>query len=155
IESGQFRSDLYYRLNLLNLRLAPLRERPSDIPELVNFFVSKFACDYAKPTPKLTAEAMEQLCEYSWPGNARELRNLCERLTVLGESDTIDLGAIDRLELFHLDAPLGAPTAPPLESGHDRELMRLLTEERLRKQDLAKLLGVSRTTLWRRLNSIK
>ncbi|MEG1873634.1 MAG: sigma 54-interacting transcriptional regulator, partial [Ruthenibacterium sp.] len=129
IESGQFRSDLYYRLNLLNLRLAPLRERPSDIPELVNFFVSKFACDYAKPAPKLTAEAMEQLCKYSWPGNARELRNLCERLTVLGESDTIDREVIDRLELFHPDAPQGAPTAPPSENGRDRELMRLLTEE--------------------------
>ena len=83
IEEGKFRSDLYYRLNLLDLYIPPLRERQEDIQEMVDFYLNKFSCNMKKSPAKLTKEAAQILTSYSWPGNVRELRNICERLAPL------------------------------------------------------------------------
>jgi len=94
IESGQFREDLYYRLNIVPISIPPLRERLEDIPELVNIFLAQIAeKDRALPK-KLTPEAIKVLQGYSWPGNVRELKNLLERLEIMVHSDTIDEGDI-------------------------------------------------------------
>lgn len=155
IAAGQFRADLYYRLNLLNIKIQPLRTRKEDIPEMVSYFVSKFACDYAKPAPTLLSDAVAMLARYSWPGNARELRNFCERLVVLNESGFIGCDDIDRMLLsFHEGETDARPSAPAAECEED-ELLKLLTQKRVRKEDLAKMLGVSRTTLWRRMNKLE
>ncbi|HZI99363.1 MAG TPA: sigma-54 dependent transcriptional regulator [Gemmatimonadaceae bacterium] len=83
VEQGLFRSDLYYRLNVLSMYLPPLRERPDDIPLLVRQFVKEYSAQHDRPFHGISAEAMQILMSYSWPGNVRELRNLVESMVVL------------------------------------------------------------------------
>jgi DNA-binding NtrC family response regulator len=79
LEQGTFREDLYYRLNVVPIDIAPLRQRKEDIPDLVNLFISRFAGDSGKPVESITPEAMQILVNYHWPGNVRELQNIIER----------------------------------------------------------------------------
>ncbi len=83
VRNGNFREDLYYRLNVLRIQVPSLRQRPADIPLLVRHFLRKYALRDGKPIPLLEEEAMQVLTAYSWPGNVRELENLVERLIVL------------------------------------------------------------------------
>src|SRR4029078_1253211 len=89
VEEGSFRTDLYYRLNVLSISLAPLRARPSDIPILVRRFIRDLSAQHDRPFPGLSADAMALLVEYPWPGNVRELRNLVESMVVLSHGREI------------------------------------------------------------------
>ncbi len=89
VEEGSFRSDLYYRLNVLSIYLPPLRERPEDIPILVRRFIRDFTAEHDRPFPGISAAAMEMLVQYPWPGNVRELRNLVESMVVLSHGREI------------------------------------------------------------------
>lgn len=93
IESGEFREDLYYRLNVVPIYLPPLRERPDDIPQLAEHFVAFYATAAGRPVPTMTKETLDALKNYSWPGNVRELQNYAERALVLmrGVEFTADL----------------------------------------------------------------
>ncbi|MEY3283805.1 MAG: hypothetical protein RIR86_1818, partial [Acidobacteriota bacterium] len=92
VDNGQFRADLYYQLNIVNLELPPLRKRVEDIPILARHFVSKAACKHEKPIPSLSQDFEERLTRYRWPGNIRELENIMERAVVIstGPELTID-----------------------------------------------------------------
>ena len=147
IKEGQFRADLYYRLDLLDLVIPPLRDRKEDIHELMDFYLTRFACEMRKPIPRLSEDAVKMIDRYSWPGNVRELRNICERLVVLCDSEKIERKDIERLRIFR-----------SMEGDKNRESVNQETEgERFykgfkpkkKKQEIAKELGVSRTTLWR------
>jgi len=94
VQGGEFRSDLYYRLNVLRIYLPPLRERREDIPLLVRRFVQEFAQEHQREFHGISAEAMQALANYSWPGNVRELRNLIESMVVLATGREIGLGDI-------------------------------------------------------------
>ncbi|MDQ3243093.1 MAG: sigma-54 dependent transcriptional regulator, partial [Gemmatimonadota bacterium] len=96
VADGLFRSDLYYRLNVLNMYLPPLRERPDDIPILVRRFVRDYSAQHERPFHGISAEAMQLLVSYSWPGNVRELRNLVESMVVLAPGREIGAGDIPR-----------------------------------------------------------
>jgi DNA-binding NtrC family response regulator len=96
VERGRFRSDLYYRLNVLRIYLPPLRERREDIVLLVRRFVQEFSHEHSKEFRGITPEAMQSLVEYSWPGNVRELRNLVESMVVLSHGREIGLEDIPR-----------------------------------------------------------
>ena len=89
VEEGTFREDLYYRLNVFAILVPPLRERKSDIPLLVNYFVGKYARAMAKPIASLSPEAMDVIVRYNWPGNVRELENAIERAMVVGKPPAI------------------------------------------------------------------
>jgi len=91
IAQGTFREDLYYRLNVIQITVPPLRERREDIPELVNHFLNKFVAANRSPITGVSAESMKALVAYSWPGNVRELENLIERMVVAVQHDTIEL----------------------------------------------------------------
>lgn len=91
IKTGEFREDLYYRLNVVGLTVPPLRERREDIPELVEHFMSRFAKRYERERSSLSREAMDALIKYSFPGNVRELENAIEQAIVLGRGETITL----------------------------------------------------------------
>jgi DNA-binding NtrC family response regulator len=91
IAQGTFREDLYYRLNVVQITVPPLRERRVDIPELVNHFLDEFAAANQSPIIRLSPEAMNALTAYSWPGNVRELANFVERMIVAGRHDIIEL----------------------------------------------------------------
>lgn len=89
VEQGEFREDLYYRLNVIPIYLPPLRERGDDIPALVNFFLHKCAKENDRPAPRIDAPALRMLQMYGWPGNVRELENYVERAIVLASNDVI------------------------------------------------------------------
>jgi PAS domain S-box-containing protein len=91
VSEGKFRSDLYYRLNVLPLRVPPLRERQGDVPLLATFFVQKFAQKHGKPVSQVSEETMRRLAGYHWPGNVRELQNVIERAVVLAQGNTLTL----------------------------------------------------------------
>jgi transcriptional regulator with PAS, ATPase and Fis domain len=85
VSAGAFRLDLYYRLNVIRIHVPPLRERPEDIPALLEYFTMKFSHHYQVPCPPIGGNAMAWLKEYSWPGNVRELRNVAERFVIRRE----------------------------------------------------------------------
>jgi two-component system response regulator AtoC len=97
LSTGQFREDLYYRLNVVEIRVPPLRERREEIPRLVTYFLEKFQQQYGRQV-KLAPDSMERLAEYSWPGNVRELENIVRRLVVLGTIGQVPAEIFARLQ---------------------------------------------------------
>ena len=91
VAAKAFRDDLYYRLNVVQIHLPPLRERIDDVPALLSYFLTDFAAHYKVPVPTVSADAMTMLCTYSWPGNVRELKNVAERLVVRSRNGAIDV----------------------------------------------------------------
>ena len=91
IAQGTFREDLYYRLNVIQITVPPLRERREDVPDLMHYFLSKFVTANGSPITGVSPDAMKALVAYSWPGNVRELENLIERMVVAVQHDTIEL----------------------------------------------------------------
>ncbi len=146
IKEGEFRQDLYYRLNLLDIIIPPLRERKEDIQEIIDAYLTKFACEMGKAIPSVTKEAAEVLKQHDWPGNVRELRNICERLTVLNETKVVDMNLLKTIKFV----PKGALSEEELVV-KDYELDSIYgkIEPKIKKKYLAEQLGVSRTTLWR------
>src|ERR1700751_4128364 len=98
LEQGTFREDIYYRLNVVPIGIAPLRERKEDIPDLVNLFVSRFASESGKTIDGITPQAMQMLVNYHWPGNVRELQNIVERACALSKGPRLEASDI------HIDA---------------------------------------------------
>ena len=90
VEEGRFREDLYYRLNVINIKLPPLRDRREDIPLIADFFIRKYCEENGKPLYRISSEVLKALMDYHWPGNVRELENVIERGVVLCQGDTID-----------------------------------------------------------------
>ena len=154
IEEGKFRSDLYYRLNLLDLYIPPLRERQEDIQEMVDFYLNKFSCNMKKSPAKLTKEAAEILTSYSWPGNVRELRNICERLVVLNDKNEITKEDLKQFKIFQNITSKEEKISQVINTDSSEEGIIFLKPKK-KKQDLAKELGISRTTLWRMLKAKK
>lgn len=157
VDEGKFRADLYYRLNVLPIRLAPLRERKEDIPLLCAHMLENIQQQAQIPALALTDTAQQWLLEYSWPGNVRELHNRLERGCVMAEGTAIepaDLGAFDDLPRVDLN-PLPTnlhETRLKLEQG---ALKEALQQTGGNKSSAAKLLGISRATLYERLKKCK
>lgn len=115
VSQGTFREDLYYRLSVVALILPPLRERTSDIPMLMSHYLKYFAAENALKAPKISKPAMDILKKYSWPGNIRELRNLCENFVVMHSGAEIGEYDLDtRFSLKRIEPP--APTKPNVET---------------------------------------
>ena len=113
VKNGDFRADLYYRLNVFPIRLPSLSERPSDIPQLAEYFLDKFARKMGKPLHGLAPQARERLLRYSWPGNIRELQNVIERATILARGALLEIDSaldlrLDDQETTHAPQPLGS-----------------------------------------------
>src|SRR5262245_60001583 len=115
VEANQFRPDLYYRLNIVNLELPPLRERPDDIPILATHFAAKAASKYNKPTPMFTPAFVNCLLAYRWPGNIRELENVIERAVVISSSPVLDESLLPEKVLSQANSVhnMPAPVAIP------------------------------------------
>jgi DNA-binding NtrC family response regulator len=143
VEEGSFRTDLYYRLNVLSIYLPPLRDRPSDIPILVRRFIRDLSAQHERPFPGLSADAMSLLVEYPWPGNVRELRNLVESMVVLSHGREIGPEDLPRQirdggNARFLPVVTG-PVVRGTERGDGRELefiLRSLLELKLQVEDL-------------------
>ena len=154
VEQGTFREDLYYRLNVINIRVPPLRERKEDIPVLVDYFLAKIAESSSKPKKQLMGRTVEKLYDYAWPGNVRELQNEIERLCVLtGDEQKIshELLSPKILELGEKNKVQGSRLHGKLKDALE-DLEREMIKEGLRrtgwnKSKLAKELGISRAGL--------
>jgi formate hydrogenlyase transcriptional activator len=152
IEERQFRSDLYYRLNVFPIRVPPLRERPEDIPLLVRYFSHKYASRMQKRIESIPAAAMRKLTQWHWPGNVRELQNLVERAVILTRSSTL---AISVPELTNGGANLAPARAGNVDE-HER-IVRILKETKGHvggPNGAATRLGVKRTTLITRMKKM-
>jgi transcriptional regulator with PAS, ATPase and Fis domain len=157
-KEGKFRKDLYFRLNVVTMHLPPLRERKSDVPALVLYFLDKFS---PGKTVDVSDEAMKCMLQHDWPGNVRELENCMERALALGNGETIDVQDLPpALHAGQASGMLPAATALPVtETGIDTDLENLerITIQRVFDQvqgDKAlarKMLGISRATLYRKL----
>ncbi|MDR3077638.1 MAG: sigma 54-interacting transcriptional regulator [Planctomycetota bacterium] len=161
LAEGRFRLDLLYRLEVLSLVIPPLRERREDIARIANHCLAHYRRKYRKPGLALAPDALAALAAHDWPGNIRELENVCERLAVLADSDA----AITREQVEKLLRLPSSPVSPVVRqpdaandktgsreeaSGNLEELVKFTNSLRVNKDELAKMLGISRTTLWRR-----
>jgi len=155
VRRGAFRRDLYYRLNVVTLRLPPLRERKQDIPALAQHFLARYG------GRRLAPEVLQLMLSYDWPGNVRELENCIERLATLNSGPVLHGADLPTALLNHLHGR--APDAPPQPAGHSqapplsleeverRTILDALAFTRGDQVKAARLLGIGRTTLYRKL----
>jgi two-component system NtrC family response regulator len=152
VASQMFREDLFYRLNVVQISMPPLRDRREDIGVLADHFVRRYRQQFGKPVARLAPEALAALGEYSWPGNVRELQNVIERCVALADGPLIQLSDLP-LEFMIPDARVSANTAGALdlEEAHDhfeRQIVRrVLDRVDWNQSEAARLLGMHRNTL--------
>lgn len=157
VEEGLFRSDLYYRINLLTIQIPPLRARKKDIPLLFKNFVKSLSSEMEIPVPTVGEDALKYLCTYNWPGNIRELKNVAQRILILNGSKHIDEGAVRLVDIPFPSAfkehDSFSASHKPLKAMNDEELYAEYIGSHMTLGEFAEHLGVSRTTLWRRFKS--
>jgi len=147
IAAGRFREDLFYRLNVINLSVPPLRERREDIPLLAHHFLAEFASRNGKDLSGFTPAVMHQLVHHTWPGNVRELMNVIERAVVLSHHDyidTVDLPATEREATIDTALNLGNISLEEVEKATIRETLKTTAGN---KSEAARRLGITRRTL--------
>ncbi len=156
IENGQFRADLFYRLNVIPFEIPPLRERLEDVPLLIDYFNREFSAANKRPLKQFMPDAVDLMQNYSWPGNVRELRNTVERVIIMH----------NRLEVRADDLPILSGDAPPASSynfdsyrdaadAYEREyILRKLAETDGNISRTAELMGIDRSHLYRRMKAL-
>jgi len=162
VMKNNFRNDLYYRINVLNLEIPSLRERKEDISLLVNFFIKKYSYKFKKNIEGISSEGIKILENYNWPGNIRQLENIIERLIVRTTKNFIVTDLVK--EIMELESESGLiddfpkqesinyPSNGNLKNIEKEVIMDILKKEKGNKSATAKM-GISRTTLWRKLNN--
>jgi formate hydrogenlyase transcriptional activator len=152
IENREFRSDLYYRLNVFPIRIPPLRERPEDIPLLVRYFTQKYARRMEKQVESIPASAMKKLSGWQWPGNIRELENFIERSVILTH------GSVLQVPITELTNHTNTPSvSTPGDAGEREKILRVLKETKGRvagADGAAARMGIKRTTLISRMKKL-
>jgi DNA-binding NtrC family response regulator len=151
VRQGTFRQDLFFRLNVVQIKLPPLRERKSDIPVLVNSFLEKFSEANGKART-ISEDAMSRLMAYDWPGNVRELENAIERAIALGSGPILHAGDLPTSLQYGVgERPPQNDELLPLEEMERRAILRALREAGGDKLAAARILGIGKTTLYRKL----
>jgi two-component system response regulator FlrC len=150
MERGQFREDLYYRLNVFSIQLPPLRDRQDDVLPLSEAFLAELGKTLGRPPGGISKEARQALLEYHWPGNVRELRNVLERAAILADGGLI---AAEHLAMRALPAARAAapPPAEDLKSNEKAMIEKALQESQFNRSKAAKRLGITRAQLYVRL----
>ncbi|MDY0040704.1 MAG: sigma-54 dependent transcriptional regulator [Desulforhabdus sp.] len=147
VEENVFRSDLYYRLNVVNVHLPPLRERKEDIPLLVTHFMEKFNVEFNKKFDRVEPAALEQMTSYPWPGNIRELENVIERAVVIDQGPELKLGSLPFCNIEQ--SARGEPEA--LEDVEKAHICRMLERHGWNIAKTARTLNIDRTTLHKKI----
>jgi DNA-binding NtrC family response regulator len=147
VDEGKFREDLWYRLNVVRLTVPPLCERPTDIPLLVHYFLQRYNQRYKLDT-RLADSGVKAMQEYSWPGNIRQLQHMVERLTILAPGARIDADAV-RQAIEQMDSRESA--SETLADTEAEQVRRVLAATNGNKSRAAKVLGIERKTLYRKL----
>jgi two-component system response regulator HydG len=155
IRRGSFRTDLYYRLNVIAVRLPTLRQRAEDIPLLTDYFLDRIAVLRQEERKAVSASALEALAEYQWPGNVRELENALERAVILTPGREISPSSLPERVTARVSEPLVAdrvPTNPTMEAVERAYIMWVLQSEGGNKSRAAEVLGIDPSTLYRKLS---
>lgn len=152
LENGSFREDFYYRLRTVPLIIPPLRERPEDIPLLVEYFIQRYNPIFKKNVKGVASQVMELFMDYHWPGNVRELERTIEHAFVFVKGPVILPGNLPQLDVF------SKKTASEIVSGNNIKVTKELIVQALKKtggkkKNAAQLLGISRTSLWRKMKA--
>jgi len=147
---GNFREDLYYRLNVVNIELPPLRDRKEDIPLLAEHFLTKFAEENKKDIKDLTPDAINDLLKYDWPGNVRELENVIERAVILSEGSSLNT---KDLFLEENGVLVGEKTLTSITEIEKKHIVNVLEECGGNCTKSAGILGISRMTLYNKIRS--
>jgi len=165
VKKGEFRPDLYYRLNVFPLTIPPLKDRPKDIPLLANFFVKRHCARMELPERNIDPQTMKLLKSYSWPGNVRQLENMLERAILLAKGESIlpaDLPEL--LEELNNTGTSSTTTilsnsimnqAADLETIEKAYIYYVLSQTNWQKAKAAKLLGIDTSTLYRKIERYK
>ncbi|MDA7790461.1 sigma-54 dependent transcriptional regulator [Opitutales bacterium] len=155
-QNGEFRDDLYYRLNVVTIELPPLRDRGDDLVLMMNHFIKVYSDENDFETPKLSDDVLSILQNYNWPGNVRELRNFCENLVVLKRGKTVSPNDLDpRFTLLIAEGEIANRDENSLLSveGNEKRLLRdALLKSKGNRTKAAQLMGISRRTLHRKLD---
>jgi two-component system nitrogen regulation response regulator NtrX len=158
MESGKFREDLYFRLNVLNIKVPPLRAHPEDIPLLVEYFIELFCHEHSIRLKTITRNALDRLMAYSWPGNIRELKNLTEKLVILNESDEVDAEDISKFLNENLKQNRYIPANLPFKTAKEQFEIQYLADALKHCQwnitKTAELLSIPRTYLHKKINKL-
>ena len=158
IRAGNFREDLYFRLNVIPFHMPPLRERREDIPTLVTYFIAGFCAEYRKQTKEPTAQALKRLVAYQWPGNVRELKNVIERLVIMVSRDVIEVSDLPLALTRGGDEPFEAlrdfPSLASAREAFERQfIVRKLRENNDNVTRTAEALSIERSHLYRKMKA--
>ncbi|MFC4077469.1 sigma-54 interaction domain-containing protein [Salinithrix halophila] len=161
VKEGKFREDLYYRLNVITLRIPPLRERREDIIMLIHYFLNEFSLRHNRPLYGISPHIMQELIQYEWPGNIRELRNVIERLVIFATDGNIKREDLPFTSLPHESeepsvflSESSMTLREELERHERKVILNTLKQEKGNKQSSAKKLGISRATLYNRIRKL-
>ncbi|MEO8098049.1 MAG: sigma-54 dependent transcriptional regulator [Acidobacteriota bacterium] len=158
IERGNFREDLFYRLNVIPFYVPPLRERMEDVPLLADYFLKEFTTAYGRKPKELTEEAIHSLADYPWPGNVRELRNLMERIVIMNPQARIDARHIPldrtRRAVFYKPAERFGSLQDVREAAEREYISRKLEETKGNVTRAAEMLGLERSHLYRKMKAL-
>lgn len=157
VDTGRFRSDLWFRLNVVHLLLPPLRERRDDIPLLAYYFLRKHALAMGRDVADITPEAMQLLSGYDWPGNVRELANVIERGVALARGELIEVAHLPEAlrELKARILPIIGSKLPTLDEFETDYIRQVLEHTRGNRSQAAEILGIDRVSLWRKIKRIE
>ena len=158
VAEGRFRQDLFYRINVINIELPPLRERIADIPLLAEHFLRQVCEDCGQERPRIHRRGHERLARYRWPGNVRELQNVIERAVLLGKDPMIgigDLPTVCRGRRPNLVEPVAGRTLKQALESPERQIIREVLEANHWNRNLtAETLGINRTTLYKKMKRL-
>jgi DNA-binding NtrC family response regulator len=153
VRAGRFREDLYFRLNVVRVKVPALREHSADVPELLAHFAQTLSAELGVPTYPFGADEAARLQAYRWPGNVRELRNFVERTLLLGAPPWDSLGEAPAAIAAAAAASVGFPSDWPLEQVEKHHMLHVLGATGGNKSEAARQLGISRKTLERKLSA--
>jgi DNA-binding NtrC family response regulator len=156
VKEGRFREDLYYRLNVIEIRMPALRERSDDIPVLIKHYLDLFTKEAGKSIKDIDYEAMQALLAYDWPGNIRELRNTMERAVVLADGELITIHDLpDKFRTLDIEGVSTSSLRQALDNFEREYIKRSLTEHKGNKETAANKLGIDLATLYRKLKKLR
>jgi transcriptional regulator with PAS, ATPase and Fis domain len=151
VEEGKFRQDLWFRLNVVSIRLPPLRERRGDIAALARYFLGRYNERYARAV-ELSADAARRIEEYTWPGNVRQLQHLLERLVILSPMETVGEDQVE--EALQAAEPRSRPVES-LAEAEQEQIRKVLAATGGNKSRAAQILNIERKTLYRKLERMR
>lgn len=156
VKQGRFREDLYYRLNVIEIKMPPLRDRKEDTPLLIKHYLTVFSKETGKNIKDIDYEAMQSLLAYEWPGNIRELRNTIERAVVLADGDMITIHDMpDKFRTLDIEGVSTSSLRQALDHFEMEYIRRSLAESKGNKEATAEKLGIDLATLYRKLKKLK